>query len=430
MDRRIGTTAILGGALLAFGGMTALRPERVREEPAPMEAMALDRAASWDIAPTRNEAVDRWIEFLSERNADKTRLWMERSGKYAPMIRAQLRARGMPEDLLYLAFIESGFTPKAYSSAAASGIWQFIAETGRRYGLEVSSEVDERRDPLKSTSAALDYLQELYDRFGSWYLAAAAYNTGENRVARLMREHTGSERGVDADFWKIAPDLPRETRNYVPLMLAAGFVDKAPAEHGFADVAYQAPLQFEVAWVPGGTPLSVVAEAAGVDETDVKDLNTHLMQGRAPAKRGWAVRIPSGSKVAFERNFQTLLAAHRVDEAAHARRAAATTRKHTIRRGETLGGIAKKYGVTVSAITSANSGLDARRLIPGKVVRVPVKSATTGTASASGTIHIVKKGESLSVIAERYDLTVSSLKRVNGLAGNRIQPGQKLRVRV
>src|SRR5688572_24007169 len=196
-------------------------------------AAATSNAASnvvrWDLPVTRNDHVDTWINFLKGGNRDKTELWMQRSGKYTPMIRERLRARGMPEDLIYLAFIESGYSTKARSHAAAVGLWQFIAETGKRYGLEVNSYVDERRDPIESTDAALDYLQELYDRFGSWYLAAAAYNTGENRVARIMRQRTGSERGRDEDFWKIAHLLPRETRNYVPLMLAAGHINKEPA---------------------------------------------------------------------------------------------------------------------------------------------------------------------------------------------------------
>src|SRR5690606_30020651 len=132
-------------------------------------------------------------------------------------------------DLLYLALIESGLSPKAYSHAAASGLWQFISETGQRYGLEVSRDVDERRDPIQSTSAALDYLQDLYGRFGSWYLAAAAYNTGENRVERILRERAGGAKGDDALFWTIAPYLPRETRDYVPLMLAAAHIGKEPA---------------------------------------------------------------------------------------------------------------------------------------------------------------------------------------------------------
>ncbi|MEO5511806.1 MAG: lytic transglycosylase domain-containing protein, partial [Longimicrobiales bacterium] len=324
---RVGKTLLIGAILVSFGGMTALTiGGKAGDESSPMDDL-LAGGVTWDLTATRNDAVEGWITYLSGDNAKRTRLWMERSGKYSPMIRSELRRRGMPEDLLYLAFIESGFTPRAYSSAAASGIWQFIAETGRRYGLEVNSEVDERRDPLKSTGAALDYLQELHDTFGSWYLAAAAYNSGENRIARIMREETGSTRGDDAVFWRIAPRLPKETRNYVPLMLAAGYINKQPTAHGFEDVNYQDPLQFEVAWVPGGTPLSVVAKAAGVTDSAVKDLNPHLMLGRTPAKRGWAVRIPTGSRTAFDRGFSTTLAEYRVKAAAEKKLASVTRKK-------------------------------------------------------------------------------------------------------
>jgi membrane-bound lytic murein transglycosylase D len=358
-----------------------------------MDEMIAANTIKWDLPATRNDAVETWISYLSGRNADKTRLWMERSGKYAPMIRAELRRRGMPEDLLYLAFIESGFTPRAYSSAAASGIWQFIAETGRNYGLEVNSEVDERRDPLKSTAAALDYLQELYDEFGSWYLAAAAYNSGENRIARVLRERTGSAEGSDSLFWEIAPYLPKETRNYVPLMLAAGYINKQPEAHGFTNVEYQSPLQFEVAWVPGGTPLSVVAKAAGVTDSAVKDLNPHLMQGRTPAKRGWAVRIPSGTKTVFEQHFTTELASYKVSPARVAderKFAAATTRKST------------------------TSG----------------KSATASRSARKPLVyHVVKRGENLGLIGDRYNVSVAKLKAMNGLKRTTLQPGQRLRVR-
>ncbi len=385
-QRRIGMSLLVGGSLLAFGGMTARSGGSANDVAAPMDGMLAADAATWDLTPTRNDAVENWIEFLSERNANQTRLWMERSGKYAPMIQAELHRRDMPQDLLYLAFIESGFTPRAYSTAAASGIWQFIAETGRRYGLEVNAEVDERRDPLKSTGAALDYLQELHNRFGSWYLAAAAYNSGENRIARIMREETGSERGHDSLFWKIAPRLPKETRNYVPLMLAAGYINKQPVQYGFTDVAYQDPLAFEVAWVPGGTPLSVVAQAAGVTDSVVKDLNPHLMKGRTPAERGWAVRIPSGSKTALEENFVEVNSAYRVRAAAE------------------------------------------QKLAMAQQVKAAKVAKAKAAKSKAARVYTVRRGDNLSVIADRHNTSVKRIKSLNGLKSTTLRPGQRLRI--
>src|SRR5688500_11992153 len=282
-----------------------------REASAAASAVA---GSTWDLPVTRNKPVDQWIAFLAGRNAPKTRVWLERSGRYTPMIQDQLRARGMPEDLIYLAFIESGFSPKAYSSAAASGIWQFIAETGQRYGLEVSTYVDERRDPIASTDAALDYLQVLHNRFGSWYLAAAAYNTGENRVERILRERVGGQKGSDELFWSIAPHLPAETRNYVPLMLAAGHIGKSPAEFGFDSVAYQEPLAFDTAWVPAQSSLGLVARAAGAEQAAVEDLNPHLLQGVTPPGRAWPVRIPRGTQASFHAQYATLYKSERDQE--------------------------------------------------------------------------------------------------------------------
>lgn len=282
-------------ALAAAGTQTGRRPVSPAPlPPAPPPEEAAVKEVSWDLTVTDHDRVDFFIEFLMGRNRDKTQLWLERTGRYAPMIVKELRARGMPEDLLYLAMIESGFNPDAYSRAHAAGLWQFIAETGQRYGLEVSPYVDERRDPVKATTAALTYLQQMYDRFGSWYLAAAGYNTGENRVGRLMRETTGSERGEDAQYWDIWDRLPRETRDYVPLMLAAGHISKEPEKYGFVGVEHQRALEFEEVIVPGGTKLTEVALAAGVDEQEVRELNRHFVRGVTPPNRRMAVRVPLG----------------------------------------------------------------------------------------------------------------------------------------
>jgi len=384
---------------------------------------------TWDLPVTKNARVDRWIDFLAGRNADRTRLWMERSGRYTPMIREQLREREMPQDLIYLAFIESGYSPKAYSRAAASGLWQFIAETGRRYGLEVNSYVDERRDPEEATRAALDYLQELHNRFGSWYLAAAAYNTGENRVERILRQRAGGRKGDDALFWKIAPYLPRETRDYVPLMLAAAHIGKEPHKYGFDEVEYWEPLSYDTAWVPAQTSLSLIAKAAGVQIEAVQELNPHLLRSTTPPGRAWPVRIPRGTYQAFLAGFPPLYAV----EQSNARTEPSTGRYHTIRRGETLTHVARRYGVSVGSILAANDGVAARRLQVGQRVRVPgngaVAKVSTSNKSTATRVHRVRRGENLSVIAKRYDTSVRRLQTLNGLGRrSRIYPGQTLRV--
>jgi membrane-bound lytic murein transglycosylase D len=260
----------------------------------PEAETAEQQGVSWDLTVTEHDRVDFFKEFLMGKNYDRTRSWLERMGKYGPMIQNELRERGMPQDLLYLTMIESGLNPNAYSKADAAGLWQFIEETGERYGLEVSTYVDERRDPVKSTAAALTYLQEMHDRFGSWYLSAAGYNTGENRVGRLMRETTGSERGTDEGYWNIWDRLPSETRDYVPLMLAMGHIAKEPEKHGFTGVEPQEPLRFEEVTVAGGTRLAEVASAAGVAADVIEDLNPHLVKKQTPPDREWAVRVPVG----------------------------------------------------------------------------------------------------------------------------------------
>lgn len=198
-------------------------------------AAVVDAGVKWDLANLDDQRVDTWIERFTTSPTLKPRFatWLERKPSFEPMISKKLAERDMPQDLIYLAMIESGFNPKAYSHAHAGGLWQFIAETGRRYGLTINRSVDERNHPEKATDAALSYLGDLYDRFGSWYLAAAAYNTGENRVGRIMRNVTGSEKGTDADYYRISHLLPRETRDYVPMMIAAARIAKEPDRYGF-----------------------------------------------------------------------------------------------------------------------------------------------------------------------------------------------------
>jgi membrane-bound lytic murein transglycosylase D len=274
----------------------------------PPEMVTAEKGVSWDLHVSEHDRIDFFVEFLMGRNYDNTRKWLERVGKYGPMISNELRERDMPQDLLFLAIIESGLNPTAYSKAHASGMWQFIKETGQRYGLEVTTYVDERNDPVKSTAAGLTYLQMMYDRFDSWYLASAGYNTGENRVGRLMRERTGSEKGTDEGYWEIWDRLPRETRDYVPLMIAMGHIAKEPAKYGFHNLQYQEPLAYEEVVVPGGTQLADVARVAGVSSDVIEDLNPHFIKKQTPPNREMAVRVPVGqqAQVASAMNGQAI----------------------------------------------------------------------------------------------------------------------------
>ena len=201
----------------------------------PAAAETSSNSPGWDLANIDHARVDSWIKIFTTNPKVKSNfaVWLDRKSTYEPMISAKLTERDMPQDLIYLAMIESGFNPKAKSPAKAGGLWQFISETGQRYGLTVTKRVDERNQPAKATDAALSYLSDLHDRFGSWYLTAAAYNTGENRVGRIMRQVTGSEKGTDADYYRISSLLPKETQNYVPMMIAAARISKDPVKHGF-----------------------------------------------------------------------------------------------------------------------------------------------------------------------------------------------------
>jgi membrane-bound lytic murein transglycosylase D len=263
------------------------------ELPPPYAPPAPEAApATWDIPNLDHARVEYWIVRFQTDMRDDFGRFLERKGRYEVMITEALDARGMPRDLLYLAMIESGFNPRAYSRSRAAGLWQFIRETGARYGLDVNSAVDERNDPVKATQAALGYLSDLHERFGSWYLAAAAYNTGENRVGRIMREHRGRERGTDADYYAIWPRLPPETRDYVPLMIAAARISKEPELYGFHYVKPHEPWSFEEVLVGPGTSLATLAREAGTTVEDLRLLNPQIKRARTRRDEAMIVRIP------------------------------------------------------------------------------------------------------------------------------------------
>ena len=255
-------------------------------------ARATETPLIFDIPVTYNEKVRQWIRYFQTDGRPSFRSWLERSPRFLPVIQYELSRSGLPTDLVYVAMVESGFSTSASSTASAVGIWQFIAPTANRYGLKTDWWIDERRDFHKSTRAAIHYMTDLFSQFNSWYLVAASYNMGENGVRRLIQRHH------TVNFWELAERgaLPNETSNYVPKIIAAMLISKAPALYGFRDLEYQMPLSFETATVPGGTDLLNLASYLGVSEKYLKDLNPELIRGFIPKEiKGHKIRIPKGS---------------------------------------------------------------------------------------------------------------------------------------
>ena len=240
-----------------------------------------------------NARVEHWIDEFQTTRRDEFQSLLDRRGEFEGMIRRKLRERGMPEELLYLAMIESGLSPKAVSHVSAVGIWQFMGPTARQFGLRVDDYVDERRDPVRATDAALDYLQWLYDRFGSWYLAAAAYNAGPGRLERILHLHADGRTGDEDIYWEVQRHLPRETRDYVPRLVATTILANEAEQLGF-DTASAPAYEYDMVFVPGSTTLASLAKSLNIDSGILRDLNPHLIRGVTPPKEIYGVRVPRG----------------------------------------------------------------------------------------------------------------------------------------
>jgi membrane-bound lytic murein transglycosylase D len=261
------------------------------------------QAPTWDLPNLDHERVDYWVRHYTVHNREEFARMLSRSGRYRSMIGRKLAERGMPQDLLYLAMIESAFNPTALSHAKASGLWQFMPGTGRGFGLAINQAVDERNDPVKSTDAALDYLEYLHKKFGSWYLAAAAYNAGEGRIGRLMVEMTGSEKGTELSYYQIWHRLPKETRDYVPRMIASARIAKGAAGYGFDQVQEEEPYRYDNVTLAPGTDLAHVAAAAGTTVSEIRRLNPHFKLDRTRSDEPSEVRLPMGTRLHFLSNW-------------------------------------------------------------------------------------------------------------------------------
>ncbi len=400
---------------------------------------------AWDLDVRSYETHDRveyYVDLFTNKARERFVQRLSRGTRYEPMIRAKLRASGMPEDLTYLALIESGYDPHAYSRAAAVGMWQFMSSTARDVGLRVDWWMDERRDPARATDGAIKFLGYLQKQFGSFYLAAAAYNGGPGRVSKGLTRfadelegHSGEDR-----FFALAEQdyLRAETKNYVPQLIAAALVGKMPNKYGIT--LDSMPLYaYDSVEVAAGTSLQALASVGRLSPNEMRDLNPAILRGVTPPDARVWIRVPSGQ--------------------GEATRAAIDGAEAGVLRGfesvevkgstTTAAGLADKHGITVKQLRWYNPTLKTTKkgkLVAGQTVRIPAHEAVAlarelpdpsierygpggvSALSARG-VHVVKRGETIGTIARRYGLSEARLRSLNGLRGSRLLAGQTLVVR-
>ena len=366
-----------------------------------------------------NEKVQKWIRYFSHDVRSHFQQWIGRSAKYGPMTRRILREEGMPIELTNLAMIESGFNPNAYSRAHAAGIWQFIKGTGKLYGLRIDSYVDERRDPAKSCRAAARHLRDLYEMFNDWPLAMAAYNTGSRNVEKAIA------RSRTTDYWQLS--LKRETRDYVPMFMAAAIIMSDLDKYGFIPAA-EDPWEFDEVEIPGKTSLKAVARACGVEPAVIAEMNPHLLKQCTPEGKPCIVRVPDGKAEICQAEIVRIPEAEKVVRVAHSESAApAEGGNHTVRRGETLSKIAANHGTSVEALAAANGIKDYHHVTAGQVLVVPAEGYRAPASSGNPGIHTVRRGDTLSAISEKYGIRLTDLLAWNDLkSSDLLHPGQKL----
>ncbi|ADW17056.1 Lytic transglycosylase catalytic [Desulfobulbus propionicus DSM 2032] len=400
-----------------------------------LEKLGID-PSKYDFPITVNKQVLYYLELFQGKQRNYFTQWLARSTIYRPYIERELKRAGLPLDLVYLAMIESGFNPSAYSPAEACGLWQFMEGTAQTYKLRVDSWVDERREPEKATKAAIRYLSRLYSQFGDWYLAVAAYNAGEGKIDTAMKTYNAS------DFWEVAASegIFMETKRYVPKLIAAIIIARNPEKYGFTDIAYKTPHEYETITVPGGVALEAVALTANTSIKQLRSLNNELRKNQTPPKNEYTLRIPVGCK--------ELIAAN-LDKLRPVTRTVYTT--HTVKKGETLTEICNLYKISKTSLLKANNLRTAqlkrglRLQIPStstkyvllnsedqaedRVAKVdkPGKMVKVEPAKQQAVSHRVKQGETVASIAKQYQVSTKDILRWNKIANSStIKSGQKL----
>ena len=374
-----------------------------------------------DIPLDYNDSVRNSILYFQTNGRSAMTKWLQRSGRYVPIMQEILQEEGLPLDLVYLSMIESGFSPTAYSRASCVGLWQFLYSTGRLYGLNRTTWVDERRDPVKSTRAAAAHLKDLYKMYGDWQLVMAAYNSGPTRVTRQFQAEEG-----DIEFWEMA--LPRETKNYVPSFIAATVIAKAPDLFGFENIEKAPPLEYDEVSVRPYTSLSVAAKCAGTDVATIKGLNAELRTDNVPADvKTYSLKVPKGSAEIFRTAYDKVPAEQYTPP---------RVSTYYVKRGDTLSQIATRYGVSLSRLMAANNIRNANTLRIGQAINIPGtgSGAVTSSSTAPRVVTVdrtntarytVKRDDSLWLISQRHNTTVAVLQALNNMgSATRIMPGQ------
>lgn len=383
-----------------------------------------------DIPLTLNSKVNYFINYFQYRGHGFFAKWLSRSERYIPVMKEILRKEGLPEDLVYLAMIESGFTPHAVSVANAVGPWQFISGTGKRYDLKINDWIDERRDPIKSTVAAALYLKELYAMFNNdWYLAAAGYNAGENKILRAINMYD------TRDFWEISKGsyLKRETKDYVPKMLAAAIIAKEPARYGFADIAYLPEMDLDTVEITSRTDLDLIARLIDVPYNTLRELNPELRRWCTPPDYpAYLLKIPKGKKEQFTAELAKIPEEQRYTERI-------AYNRYRAKKQDTLKTVAARFSTTPERIAELNH-LKSGSKLRGRTILVPVQSAVstkpahssepavTSLAKAEGIrYYTIKKGDTLYSLAKRFKVTTAILSTWNNLTAKvALKPGKRI----